>query len=73
MNSHYEELATGIVMQAVKDWRSSVTKLKKCPRYEPAQKMKEDCESFFRSAWFQALTGADGTYILLKLKKEAGL
>ena len=66
----YAKLATAIVLQAVRDWRSAVRKLKKRPRYEPAKQMKDECERFFRSGWFMALTGADGSYILLKLKKE---
>ena len=72
MNGPYEELANAIVMQAVKDWRKAVKTLKKRPRHEPSKQMKEDCERFFRSQWFEDLTDVDGSFILRKLKQEAG-
>ncbi len=73
MEEVYEKLAVAIVMQAVRDWRSSVRKLNKRPIYDPAREMRDECERFFRSGWFMALTGANGSYILLKLKKEEGI
>lgn len=72
MNGPYEELAGAIVMQAVKDWRRAVKTLKKKPRKESAKQMKEECERFFRSQWFEDLTDVDGSFILRKLKQEAG-
>ena len=73
MTDPYENLANAIVLQAVKDWRSAVRTLKKRPRYDPAKQMKEECERFFRSDWFEQLTGVDGSVILRKLKQEAGI
>ena len=52
MTDPYENLANAIVLQAVKDWRSAVRKLKKRPRYDPARQMKDECERFFLSDWF---------------------
>ena len=72
MNGPHEELAGAIVMQAVKDWRRAVKTLKKKPRKESAKQMKEECERFFRSQWFEDLTDVDGSFILRKLKQEAG-
>ena len=72
MNGPYEELAGAIVMQAVKDWRRAVKTLKKKPRKESAKQMKEECERFFRSQWFEDLTDVDGSFRLRKLKQEAG-
>ena len=66
----YQELANAVVMQAVKDWRSAVRALRKDPNDSEAAEMMEDCESFFCSSWFTALTDADGSYILQKLKEE---
>lgn len=66
----YETLRNAIVLQAVKDWRSAVRKLQKRPRYEPAKQMRDDCERFFCSGWFEELTGMDGSTILRKLKQE---
>jgi len=71
MIKEYENLANAIVMQAVKDWRHSVKKLKKNPHCATALSEKRDCERFFHSAWFEALTSVDGEVILRKLKQEA--
>ena len=73
MTDGYSELANAIVMQAVKDWRDSVRKLKKRPRYDPAKQMRDECERFFRSEWFEQLTDVDGRVILRKLKQEEGV
>ena len=73
MTAPYENLANAIVLQAVKDWRSAVRTLKKRPRYDPAKQMKNECEDFFLSGWFEALTSVDGRMILRKLKEEAGI
>lgn len=73
MTEPYENLANAIVLQAVKDWRSAVRTLKKRPRYDPAKQMKEECERFFRSDWFEALTSVDGSVILQKLKQEENI
>ena len=73
MSDGYENLANAIILQAVKDWRSAVRKLKKRPRYDPAKQMKEECEAFFLSEWFEQLTEVDGRYLLRKLKQEEGV
>lgn len=70
MNDPYQNLAQGIIMQAVKDWRDAVKKLKKRPKYEPAKQMKEECERFFLSDWFYELSGVEGSIILKKLQEE---
>ena len=72
MNDGYENLANAIVLQAVKDWRSAVRKLKKRHRYDPARQMKDEGEQVFLSDWFEALTSVDGGMILRKLKQEEG-
>ena len=73
MTEPYENLANAIVLQAVKDWRSAVRTLKKRPRYDPAKQMRDDCERFFLSDWFEELTSVDGGIILRKLKQEEGI
>ena len=73
MKDGYEELANAIVLQAVKDWRKAVKTLKKRHRYEAAKQMRDECERFFRSEWFEELTSVDGSVILRKLKQEAGI
>ena len=66
----YENLANAIVLQAVKDWRAARKKLKKRPKNEEAKLMVKDCEDFFRSDWFTALTDVDGEVLLRKLQEE---
>ena len=73
MTDAYENLANAIVLQAVKDWRKAVKTLKKRPRYETTKQMRDECERFFRSEWFEELTSVDGSVILRKLKQEAGI
>ena len=73
MTDAYEDLANAIVLQAVKDWRKAVKTLKKRPRYEAAKQMRDDCEWFFRSDWFEELTSVDGSVILRKLKQEENI
>ena len=69
----YQELANAVVMQAVKDWRAAVRTLKKRSRHEKAKKLKAECERFFKSDWFKALTDVDGNMILRKLKREENI
>lgn len=73
MTDGYENLANAIVLQAVKDWRKAVKTLKKRPRYQAAKQMRDECERFFLSDWFEELTSVDGSVILRKLKQEAGI
>ena len=56
MNDGYEELANAIILQAVKDWRAAVRTQKKHPRCQSAQITRAECECFFLSEWFEALT-----------------
>ena len=71
MNDPYEKLANAIILQAVKDYRTARKKLKKYPKNKDAKLMVEDCERFFRSDWFAALTGIDGQLLLKKLQEES--
>ena len=73
MSDPYESLANAIILQAVKDWRDSVKKLNKRPRFQPAIDMKKECEEFFLSDYFKILSSVDGCWLLNKLKKEAGI
>lgn len=73
MNDPYQNLAQAIVLSAVKDWRAAVKKLKKRPKHELSLQMKEECERFFLSDWFEFLTSVDGEVILKKLKQEADI
>lgn len=67
----YEKLANAIILQAVKDYREARKKLKKYPKNKDAKLMVEDCEKFFCSDWFAALTSIDGQMLLKKLQGES--
>lgn len=62
----YAKLAHMVVVQAVKDWREA----SKHPRSEKAKAIIAECEEFFLSDWFTALSGLDGKAMLEKLRKE---
>ena len=70
MTDSYEDLAQAIILQAVKDYRVARKKAKYHPKNKEAKLMIQDCESFFRSDWFSALTSIDGQVLLEKLKEE---
>lgn len=56
MNEPYENFKNAIVLQAVKDYRDSLKKLKKNPNNKSALYWKHDVERFFRSDWYAYLT-----------------
>lgn len=66
----YEKLANAIIMQAVKDWRGAVSKLRKNPNNRDAQGIRKETEWFFLSGWFGKLTKLDGEVLLQKLEEE---
>ena len=70
MTAPWENLANAIILQAVKDYREARTKHKKRPKNEDAKLMIADCEAFFCSDWFAALTNIDGEALLRKLQEE---
>lgn len=55
----YEELASAIVLQAVKDYRNA-----------ELQQDRNEIECFFRSDWFGVLTTIDPEALIHKLKEE---
>lgn len=57
-----ENLCNGIVLQAVKDYRTALSKHDE----EGAKSM----ERFFRSPWYKHLTNVDGEYLIEKIRKE---
>lgn len=66
----YEALANAVVLQAVKDWRESAAKLSRGRNNINAQAMKDECERFFLSPYFNLFTELDGEMLLTKLKSE---
>lgn len=55
----YEELASAIVLQAVKDYR-----------LHDDEKELTSIERFFRSDWFSVLTSINPEVLITKLRKE---
>ena len=70
MTESYEQLANAIILQAVKDYRDALKKLKKRPSYEPAKDMIAEVEKFFHSDWYRELTSIDGNFLIKKLRSE---
>ena len=71
-NKWYQEIANGIVLQAVADYRRAL-KGKGCVDgkcYIPPEDVIKDVERFFRSHYFRILTKVNGEYLIEKLRKE---
>ncbi len=66
----YEKLANAIVIQAAKDYRTALRKLKRNPRNQLAKAEADSIERFFRSDWYKCLTEVDGEMVLRKLREE---
>ena len=66
----YEKLANAIIIQAAKDYRAALRKLRRNPRNHPAQAETDSIERFFRSGWYKCLTDVDGEMVLRKLREE---
>lgn len=70
MEDSYQDLANAIVMQAVKDYRKALRKLKKHPHHEVALTTKREVERFFRSSWYHGLTNLNGELLVRRLQSE---
>lgn len=67
----YDRLANAIILAAVADWREAVVDLERNSRDRKALGVKRECERFFLSRWFSALTEIDGKEMLTRLREEA--
>ena len=70
MNDPYESLANAIILQAAKDYRNALKRLKKHPNREIDLYMKQEVEQFFRSDWYSCLTTVDPEIHPRKLNEE---
>ena len=66
----YERLANAIIIQASKDYMTSLRKKKRNLGSASAEHDIRECERFFRSGWYQVLTSVDGEYLIEKLREE---
>lgn len=69
----YVELANAIVICAANDYRKALKAYNRNPNNKFAKSEMEDCERFFRSAWYKTLTDVDGELLIRKLRQEASL
>ena len=65
-----QNLANAVVAQAAKDYRLALRQLKKHPGSQGALAVMRECEQFFHSRWFNALTGVNPDYILKRIREE---
>lgn len=65
-----QRLANAIIIQAAEDYRTCVRNLKINPRHKESLLMLQDCETFFKSEWYQMLTSVDGEMIMRKIREE---
>ena len=70
MDTCYTNLANAIIIQAAKDYKKALRRLKKFPRDKEVRHTKRDCERFFRSGWFERLTDLNGEVLIRKLNDE---
>ena len=65
-----EELANAIIIKAAHDYREAMKNLWLCPRSACDRHTIIECESFFKSPYFNMLTAIDGVWLMNKLKEE---
>lgn len=70
MDRNFEDLANAIVLQAAKDYRGALKKIKKEPKSTGAKATIFEIETFFRSSWYRELTTLDPEMLIEKLKGE---
>ena len=70
MNNPYDRLANAIVLQAVKEYRYALKRLKKHPCNKSALYEKQEIEQFFHSGWYAMLTTVDPEMLSSKLLEE---
>ena len=67
----HENLANAVILQAVTDYRLALKALNRNARDWDADGTRVECDRFFQSGWFAALTELDGVWLMRKLRKEA--
>ena len=66
----YKEIASAIILQAVKDYRTATRKYKKGKDTDKHQATMNEIENFIRSEWFGVLSDIEPEMLLGKLKEE---
>lgn len=80
MDEAYENLANAIIVQAAEDWKKAYKYLRKHAKSRSksvkenmvrTERIKIECENFFRSDWFKTLTQVDSETFFSMLQKKA--
>ena len=66
----YESLGNAIILQAVKDYRATLRRIKHNPKNRMAIDEALLIEKFFRSQLYAVITNIDGEFLIDKLRKE---
>ena len=70
MADPYENLANAIITTAAKDYMAALKILKKSPANVTAKCTVDECERFFHSSWYAALTRVDSEFLIRRLREE---
>ena len=71
MDEAYEKLAAAIVVQAAKDYKAALRQEARGKVTPSTQGTIIECERFFKSQWFEALSDLDGPVLMERIKKLA--
>ena len=71
MDEAYEKLAAAIVVQAAKDYKEALRQEARGKATPSTQSTIIECELFFKSQWFEALSDLDGPVLMERIKKLA--
>ena len=66
----FENLINAIILQAVKDYRKTLSRCSRHPEKPNNCEDKSALEHFFRSGWFSFLTDVDPEFLIRKLCEE---
>lgn len=66
----YESLGNAIILQAVKDYRAALRRIKNNPKNHIAIDEALLIEKFFRGQLYRAITNIDGEFLIDKLRRE---
>ncbi len=66
----WEALGNAVVLQAAKDYRSALRRLKRFPDNKAAQSAAKECEDFFLGPVIEIYTNLDGKMIMDRIRKE---
>lgn len=70
MDEAYIKLSNAIIIQAARDYRKALKRLKEHPHDMDARGVKDECERFFSSQWYSQLTNVDGKLIIRRIMEE---